>query len=199
MLNQTTIGAELTDGKYKGGKGVTGRGGVSTAATERTGRQNKKQGNTAEYLTVMKLAKKEVKEVNEFFGDQGYSIHWVSGAAKDIQTAEGQDMPYSCSETNDACGYDIRLESEDGSKKMYIEVKSSSTDNCSFYMSANELEKAIEINGKNEGEQYRIIFVSSLNVNDPNSHPRITFIDAKIEDGFEYHALQYNVVYRNQK
>ena len=199
LLNNTRIDNKLKDGKDKGGKGGKGRGGVSTAATERAGRQNKKQGNAAEYLTVMKLAAKDIEEVNRFFDYQEYSIHWVSGAAKDIMTSETHENLYDCSETNDGAGYDIRLESKVCSKKMYIEVKSSSTDNCSFFMSANELEKAIEINKNNKSEQYRIIFVSELNVNDHNSSPCITFIDTKIEDGFNCRPLQYNVVYKNQK
>ena len=48
-------------------------------------------------------------------------------------------------------------------------------------------------------EQYRIVFVSNINVNDSSSAPKISFIDASLDDAFNSHAIQYNMIYDKEK
>ena len=179
------------------GNSNSNKGAVTRTKKEKTERKNKRQGNIAEYIVVHKLVKKAIQEVNTFFNDSDYSIHWVSGAAKDIQATSDDEHQYDCSKTDDGAGYDIKLVSEDNNKTMYIEVKSSSSDNCSFYMSLNEYTFAKSKNTINE--QYRIVFVSNINVNDSSSVPKISFIDASLDDAFNSHAIQYNVIYNKEK
>lgn len=73
---------------------------------------------------------------------------------------------------------------------MCIEVKSSSSNDCSFFMSANEYKKAQEI-----GEFYRIIFVSNMDKEDKT----ISFIDGSVKNVFDAFPTQYNVVYNKEK
>jgi hypothetical protein len=64
-------------------------------------------------------------------------------------------------------------------------------------MSSNEYNFAKNKNTINE--QYRIVFVSNINVNDSRSVPKIAFIDASLEDAFKSYAIQYNMVYDKEK
>ncbi|MBP5424059.1 MAG: DUF3883 domain-containing protein [Paludibacteraceae bacterium] len=192
IQNDLSSGSAMSNGNNDSNKGA-----VTRTKKEKTERKNKRQGNIAEYIVVLKLAEKVIPEVNTFFNDLDYSIHWVSGAAKDIQTTSDDKHQYDCSMTDDGAGYDIKLVSKDEDKTMYIEVKSSSSKNCSFYMSLNEYNFAKSKNAINE--QYRIIFVSNINVNDSSSIPKIAFIDASLEDAFDSNAIQYNMIYNKEK
>ena len=198
LINNAKIQNDLASGiAMSSGNSNSNKGAVTRTKKEKTERKNKRQGNIAEYIVVHKLVKKAIQEVNTFFNDSDYSIHWVSGAAKDIQATSDDEHQYDCSKTDDGAGYDIKLVSEDNNKTMYIEVKSSSSDNCSFYMSLNEYTFAKSKNTINE--QYRIVFVSNINVNDSSSVPKISFIDASLDDAFNSHAIQYNVIYNKEK
>lgn len=199
LIESAGIKDDLTSGSVMSkGTGAARRGGVTKIATERSERRNKQQGNIAEYIVVLKLVDRGIPQVNEYFKDcDGYDISWVSGAAKDIQTIESDTHAYDCTETNDGAGYDIKLVSKNKGKVMYIEVKSSSGDNCSFFMSENERSTAIRKNS--ETEQYRIVFVSNIRIDDSESKPGITFIDAPLEEAFNSHPTQYNVVFDEEK
>jgi hypothetical protein len=196
LIKNAEIQNDLSSGiAMNSGNSDSNKGAVTRTKKEKTERKNKRQGNIAEYIVVLKLVEKAFQEVNTFFDNSDYSIHWVSGAAKDIQTMSDDNHQYDCSETDDGLGYDIKLVSKD--KTMYIEVKSSSSENCSFYMSSNEYNFAKNKNTINE--QYRIVFVSNINVNDSRSVPKIAFIDASLEDAFKSYAIQYNMVYDKEK
>lgn len=198
LIENAKIQNDLASGiAMSSGNSNSNKGAVTKTKKEKTERKNKRQGNIAEYIVVHKLVKKAIQGVNNFFYDSDYSIHWVSGAAKDIQAMSDDEHQYDCSKTDDGAGYDIKLVSEDNNKTMYIEVKSSSSDNCSFYMSLNEYKFAKSKNTINE--QYRIVFVSNINVNDSSSVPKISFIDASLDDAFNSHAIQYNMIYDKEK
>ena len=64
-------------------------------------------------------------------------------------------------------------------------------------MSANEYSFGKSKNTINE--QYRIVFVSNLNVNDCSPRPKIAFIDASLEDAFNFSATQYYMIYDEEK
>lgn len=197
LVNNTIVGHALTSGTARDGITNTGNGGITRSTTEKTERRNKKQGNIAEYIVIIKLANKEIEQVNSFFQYKDYNIFWVSGAAKEIQIIKEDKQIYNSSETEDSAGYDIKLVSIDKTKTMYIEVKSSSSDNCSFFMSANELDEASKKNS--QSEQYRIIFVSNINIKDKNRQPRITFIDAPIDEVFDAKMVQCNMTYNQDR
>ena len=192
LINKIELDSNLLSGTKREIKTNVHKGAVTTSKTAQLERKNKYQGNWAEYIVICLLEEEKFKEVNEFLG-RDYSIYWVSGAAKEIQDLETKDHKYDCTNTNDSVGYDIELISNDKSKRMYIEVKSSSQENCSFYMSANEREVAITKN--NENERYRIIFVSNLDINNSKSIPKAHFINAPLEDAFNAYPIQYNMVY----
>lgn len=198
LLQNAQIQSTLPSGVLwsKSANGAT-RGAVTKVATERSERRNKRQGNIAEYIVVHKLHERAIKEVNEFFGGNDYDIYWVSGAAKEIRP-QGDVIPvYDSLTTDDSAGYDIKLVSKEKDKTMYIEVKSSSSSNCSFFMSANERETAARIDTGNA--QYRIVFVSDINIDDNDSAPKVVFIDATLEDAFNSYPTQYRMVYDEDK
>jgi hypothetical protein len=198
LIKNVTIQNDLSSGiAMSSGNSDSSKGAVTRTKKEKTERRNKRQGNVAEYLVLLKLVEKAIPEVNTFFNNSDYSIYWVSGAAKDIQTTSDDKHQYDCSKTDDGAGYDIKLVSLDGDKTMYIEVKSSSSENCSFYMSVNEYNFAKSKNTINE--KYRIVFVSNINVNDSLSAPKISFIDASIDDAFNSDTIQYNMIYDEEK
>lgn len=168
----------------------------SGAVTEHTKlkkeRRNKSQGNTAEYLVVLKLQERAFEEVNNYFKQQKYKIKWVSGAYKAIQKVESDKNEYDISETNDSLGYDMKLVSEDNTREMFIEVKSSSSNDCSFYMSANEKMTATE-----KGDSYRVFFVGNLDMQNPDSIPEIHII-GDIENSFEHRPVQYKMLFKGK-
>ena len=149
-----------------------------------------RQGDIAEYLVINKLLKREIKGINGLLGED-YSIKWMSGAA--LRNEYELNGEVETSGANDNVGYDIELKSRDG-RRLFLEVKSSSSEECSFVISGNELKKAQE-----EGTSYRIVFVSSLNLKDlKNAKPKIHFIDKNLDnqDYFISIPLKMNVVYR---
>lgn len=197
LYNNAKIGKYLTSGTPKCESSNAGNGGFSKFNKGKLERRNKRQGNVAEYIVVLKLQKKEIEQVNAFFDNKDYSIYWVSGAAKDILAIEDDRHEYHSSETNDKAGYDIRLVASDLTKTMYIEVKSSSSENCSFFMSSEELSRA-RIKDTSS-EKYRIIFVSNINLKIENCHPEVTFIDAPVDEVFDLRPVQYNMIFREDK
>lgn len=199
LINNSRINDDLSSGVPRNIKQGGKSGAVTLSESQKKEKKNKRQGNIAEYLVVTKLVEKAFKEVNKFFGGEEYTISWVSGGANEIRTIEGAEHKYDCSRTDDNAGYDIELVSKDGTRKMYIEVKSSSSENCSFFMSAKELEESKKKNTSNSLQQYRIVFVSGINVSEIGCNPKITFIDAPVEEVFNSSAVQYNMVYSKEK
>lgn len=199
LINNSRLNNDLSSGEPRNIKSVKKGGAVTLRESQKNEWKNKRQGNIAEYLVVMKLVEKAFKEVNSFFCDEDYTIYWVSGGAMEIQTIDEDEHKYDCSHINDDAGYDIELVSKDKTRIMYIEVKSSSSEKCSFFMSAKELETSREKNTNEPLQQYRIIFVSGINVSESSCSPKITFIDAPIEEVFDSKAIQYNMIYSKEK
>lgn len=191
LLNAAKIDASVKKGSPKKIGHHGGR--KTTLSGDPSADENKKiSGGIAEYLVVLKLAKREFEYVCEYFGTAGYDIIWKSGYAKDMDRIPEDNFEYDVTQTDDAAGYDIELVSKDGKqKKMFIEVKSSASEGCSFMMSANEYKKAEELEGKNL--PYRLAFVTSSS----KGEPHIAIIPDKLidESVFKPITLQYNIVY----
>lgn len=190
------LGAAKVDaGVRKGSPKVPGqsRGRGKTMPGDSTGEENKKiAGGVAEYLVILKLAERKFDYVNKYFNDLGgYDIKWVSGNAKSVERIPEDKYDYDATQTNEKAGYDIELVSRDKSKKMYIEVKSSSSDGCSVLMSSNEYDKAAEL--ENDFSVYRMVFVTGLS----KGEPHIDIIPESLHDKsfFDPIPTQYNVVY----
>jgi hypothetical protein len=169
-------------------------GAVTERNTSKKNKESKRQGNRAEYIVILALAQKIISEVNTFFDNEDYSIIWKSGAANEISKAEGDQNEYDTSQVDDGAGYDIELVGKnDPNRKMFIEVKSSSSNDCSFFMSINEYNKAKEI--ERNGETYRIVFVSNMD----SKETKISFIDGSVKDVFDAIPTQYNVIYNKER
>lgn len=156
-------------------------------------KRSQRQGDVAEFLVITKLLQRKIERINRLLGVD-YSIKWMSGAA--LRNKYELNGEVETSGAKDNAGYDIELISKDGRKKLFLEVKSSSSEECSFVISCNELKKSRE-----EGDNYRIVFVSNLNLNDwKNSRPQIHFIDKNIDnpDYFVSTPLKMNVVYQGE-
>ena len=174
--------------------GKSSRGGFTERSQRKKDRQNKKQGNLAEYYVILALAEKKITEVNAFFNDEPYSIIWKSGAANEVVKHKDDNYDYDTSQVSDDAGYDIEVVNKnDPNKKMCLEVKSSSSSDCSFFMSIGEYTKAKNI--EEEGGCYRIVFVSNMDTD----HKKVTLIDRPISKAFDINATQYNVVFNKEK
>lgn len=79
------------------------------------------------------------------------------------------------SDTDDSLGYDIKSFNEDGTEK-FIEVKSTTTDNFSYYISENEFST-----GKKYGDIYSIYFVSMGKTNIEIREIKNPFSDENLE------------------
>lgn len=119
------------------------------------------QGDEAEKLVVMELRKNNIPEIKKFFGEQDFDVEWKSKAAERIEQTDGDD----------SLGYDILLRGNNG-KLLYIDVKSHEELDCTFEMSANEINFANAHLTKNKDE-YRIIFVGNFKLNPDKMNPSI--------------------------
>lgn len=198
MFDNTTISNDLRKGTSKENTG-SGGGAVDDANSKKKEKKMKLQGDLAEYFVILKLIEKEIREVNEWFENHEYEIHWVSGASKKVKKIESDKGLYDVTETSDKLGYDIELKQRDGDKKLYLEIKSSSSDGCSFLMSSNEFKKSIDL-ALDKNSQYRIIFVTGMNSDIKQSKPVIHFIPEAInnEAKFAHIPLKYNIVYKGE-
>lgn len=195
LMDNAIVTYESTSGRRHNHDGGTPRGTtVSSNRVASHGRNAIRQGDAAEYLTIAKLSKKEISQAVEFLGED-YSIKWVSGASKRVEKLQEMTGCYDGTESDDSLGYDIELISEDKMKHLYIEVKSSSADDCSFIMSEREYRRAKELD--TDESRYRVVFVASINLNDVNARPKITYIDHPVHDGsvFKASPVDYSVTY----
>lgn len=191
LLKATQIGTSLKPGTPKVNKGAR-HGTTVSGQGKKNNDQKKHQGGLAEYLVILKIAKGEADFVNNFFKDEGYSIKWISGYAKEIPRIPSDDRSYDVTETDDNAGYDIELISKKNvTKKLYIEVKSSSSEGCSFFMSSNEFENAKKL--ETGDSRYRLAFVTGLDGN----APQVTFAESSVWDeaAFTKIPMEYNIVY----
>lgn len=110
------------------------------------------QGDSAEQIVCKELRNKN-QELSNGLGIvlDDYDVDWRSEAsARTENNYLGRDD----------LGYDIELIHKESGEKLYIEVKSSTKNECEFYMSKKEYEFA-----KEHAEHYRIIFVGNMNKN----------------------------------
>lgn len=195
LVDNAVVTYESTPGRRHIHDGGTSRGTtVSSNRVASHGRNAIRQGDAAEYLTIVKLSKRKIPQVIEFLGED-YSIKWVSGASKRVEKLQEMTGCYDATESDDSIGYDIELISADKMKRLYIEVKSSSADDCSFIMSEREYRRAKELD--TDESRYRVVFVASINLNDVNTRPKITYIDSPVYDErvFKATPVDYSVTY----
>ena len=182
-------------GKYRSNvPNLSGRGGVTEKSKRKKEAANKDKGNRAEYCVILALCEKKIKEVTDYFGDKEYTVIWKSGAANEVVKAFNDNYEYDTSQINDGAGYDIELvDKEDHEKKLYIEVKCSSSRECAFNMSANEFKVANDLESK--GLKYRIVFVTD----DHAGKKSLFFIDAPVNEVFETLPTEYSVIFNKDK
>ncbi|MDE6512842.1 MAG: DUF3883 domain-containing protein [Muribaculaceae bacterium] len=138
--------------------------------------RNQRQGDIAEYIVIVKLILGEIAEVIDFLG-QDYQVHWKSRAALRIKMSAEYKTKCNRSDCKNEHGYDIEVISADRSKHLFIEVKSSSTKECTFIMSSNEFNESKKHLGNPDSERYRIIFVANLQVNNHASGSSVHYLD----------------------
>jgi hypothetical protein len=139
------------------------------------------QGDEAEKLVVTELRKNSIPDIRKLFNNQEFKVEWKSKAAERIEKTDGDDK----------LGYDILLRGKDG-KLLYIDVKSHEENDCSFMMSANEINFAKDHLSK-EKDEYRIIYVSNFKLDDPKMNPSINVLPKNFLDGAEF-AMEYQNV-----
>lgn len=122
------------------------------------------QGDLAELLVVRELRENKISDIKDFFKDINFRVEWKSKAAERIEGADGDD----------SLGYDICLTADDGSI-LYIDVKSHEENDCSFRMSANEINFAKD-HLTEEIDEYRIIFVSNFKLDSEKMNPSINVL-----------------------
>ena len=190
MLNATTVDNKLAKGTPKVNKGK--KRGTTATGKQRQERKNTYQGAMAEYLVVLKLMQKGIEEVISIVGND-YDVKWRSGSVKKIKKIPTDTYEYDVSHTDDNLGYDIEVVSKSKPVTLYLEVKSSSSEGCSFLMSSNEYANAKTLDDNKSGSFYRVIFVTGLEV----KKPVIQFIKEPVykEDLFKPIPLEYNIVY----
>lgn len=154
---------------------------VSVKDKENIEKHNRRQGDVAEYLVIIKLIERELSEVTSFLGND-YEIHWISGASKRIIMEKPYENGCKRSESDDSLGYDIEVISKDKQKRLYLEVKSSTQTECAFIMSQNEYEMALETIKNPECQKYRIVFISNLHLNNPKMETKLSYINYDIND-----------------
>ena len=170
----------------KGGNKKSKHGG--TVSSDELGQQaleNEKIGMLAE-RTVYSELNKIIKNDPEADADLkralcspfelvGAKLDWRSG------NAEKEGMP-NC---DDTLGYDMEICGANG-EMLYIEVKGSRKNMCTFFMSDNEVAVATE-----KGKDYRVIFVG--NANGEPAYPSVLPIDFLSRDDY---YREKNVLYR---
>lgn len=122
------------------------------------------QGDLAELLVVRELRQNKIFDIKDFFKNISFRVEWKSKAAERIEGTDGDDT----------LGYDICLTADDGSI-LYIDVKSHEENDCSFRMSANEINFAKD-HLTEEIDEYRIIFVSNFKLDSEKMNPSINVL-----------------------
>ncbi len=139
------------------------------------------QGDEAEKLVVTELRKNSIPDIRKLFNNQEFKVEWKSKAAERIEKTDGDDK----------LGYDILLRGKDG-KLLYIDVKSHEENDCSFMMSANEINFAKDHLSK-EKDEYRIIYVSNFKLDDREMNPSINVLPRDFLEEKDF-AMEYQNV-----
>ncbi len=139
------------------------------------------QGDEAEKLVVAELRKNNIPDIRKLFNNQEFKVEWKSKAAERIEGTDGDDK----------LGYDILLRGKDG-KILYIDVKSHEENDCSFMMSANEINFAKEHLTKDRDE-YRIIYVSNFKLESQEINPSINVLPKDFLEEEDF-AIEYQNV-----
>ena len=188
LRNVNLVGdAPITGSTYKY-KGAGNRGSGAYTGKEQNGEPSKRQGDLAEYEVYNMILEKRFKEISDHVGEyKDENVKWLSGAAHRIKKYPA----------NDSCGYDIEVSGSKG--VLYIEVKSSVGQECSFFMSANE-KLAAESDEKKD--DYAVIFVGGVTTDCVNvrylGNPINNAISPESTEtnGYEFTPLKYHVDYR---
>jgi hypothetical protein len=130
---------------------------------------------------VTELRKNNIPDIRKLFNNQEFKVEWKSKAAERIEGTDGDDK----------LGYDILLRGKNG-KLLYIDVKSHEENDCSFMMSANEINFAKE-HLANEKDEYRIIYVGNFKIDAPQMNPSINVLPKDFLEGKEF-AMEYQNV-----
>lgn len=137
---------------------------------------SRKRGDWAEQEVYNLICNHQIAQVEEIVGNytaDGDHVKWISGAAHRQRNLQA----------NDSEGYDMEVIGDKGS--LYIEVKSSVGEACSFFMSENEKQKA-----KAYPERYAVVFVGSVN----SQNPVARFIgNPTVNNRFVFTPLKYHV------
>lgn len=167
---------------------------VDTTSKQHLDKSKQKQGDIAEYIVIAKLIRKEIPEVINFLGPE-YNIYWKSGAARRVPVSSEFVNKFTREGgIGDGIGYDIAVISKNGDKRLFLEVKSSTSGGCSFILSHNEYQTATKSYTQNE--RYRIVFVGNLNIADSSSVPTVHFIDHDLDSAcFQIQAKDLYVAY----
>ena len=139
------------------------------------------QGDEAEKLVVAELRKNNIPDIRKLFNNQEFKVEWKSKAAERIEGTDGDDK----------LGYDILLRGKDG-KLLYIDVKSHEDNDCSFMMSANEVNFAKE-HLTTDKDEYRIIYVSNFKLESQEIHPSINVLPKNFLEEKDF-AMEYQNV-----
>lgn len=198
ILGSSSLGFELIPSNAKKPEGHRGAGGgaVSEVQEERKNKTKNQQGKYAEKLVISYLEEGKFPEIIDFLKEDDYLIRWVSGNSL---TPHDQNSRWERAERpGDSYGYDIEVSNKEKTKKIYIEVKSSSDNACEFMMSENEYSKMEEVE-REEDHLYRVIFVGGLNIKDPESKPSLHYLDYSLNDSgvFGKTPLQYRFNYKS--
>lgn len=138
---------DVLNGEAKGFSNI----GTKKIDNSRQTKENKKKGGNPRlsYNEITDRKKQEIGLVGEAFVFHELialydDVRWVSGNAEKAGRIDKGD---------DTCGYDIRYKDEDGNVQ-YVEVKSSKSEDITFYISDKELRFACD-----NADNYEIIYV----------------------------------------
>ena len=164
---------------------------VITHSTRSASKENdsklQNQGYEAEKVVVNELRQKAIADINKLFDNQDYDVEWKSKAAEYFEKTDGDD----------SLGYDILLRGADG-RILYVDVKSHEGEDCSFMMSANEINFA-KTHLSDDKDEYRIIFISNFRLGSGDLHPSINVLPANFLDDPRFEKEYPNVrIYLSQ-
>ena len=137
------------------------------------GDENRDKGDDAELFVVNRLREKNVDAVNNFFAGEAYVVNWRSAASF------RKENNVNC---DDSVGYDIELVSE--TKKLLVEVKTSSDKGIRFFISENEF-KTLKQN-----ENYLILYIPNNQVLD-NPDAEVEYVPIWSKDIEKYNPKPY--------
>lgn len=135
--------------------------------------ENRDKGDSAELFIVDRLRENTIKAVKDFFAGEAYVVNWRSSASL------RKENNVNC---DDSVGYDIELVGK--TKKLLVEVKTSSGKGVRFFISENEY-KTLKKN-----ENYLILYVPNNQVLD-NPDAEVEYVPIWSKDIEKYNPKPY--------